>query len=265
MRELSPDEAAGFIASEGFVWHQRFELAPGVWTPGANDVGQLLDAAAVPVDLTGRRALDVGTANGGVAFELERRGADVVAVDVAPPDLYGFDRLHERLGSTATFVRASLYDLRTKVDGHFDVVVCFGVLYHLRHPLLGLDQLRTLVADGGRAWLETALADCRLGPRSHLPLAEFFRWGELGDDPSNWFAPTAAALDGWCRSAGFRVERLVTWPERRPERGLVELRPRPGPPEYRLGSYEVPLAVTLLDEPPRWDAATFDVPAAPPE
>jgi hypothetical protein len=36
----------------------------------------------LPADLTGRRALDVGSFDGFSAFELERRGADVVAIDV---------------------------------------------------------------------------------------------------------------------------------------------------------------------------------------
>ena len=30
----TPDEATTFIEHAEFVWHQRFELAPGVFTPG---------------------------------------------------------------------------------------------------------------------------------------------------------------------------------------------------------------------------------------
>ena len=71
----SAREAAAFIASAGFVWHQRFDLAPGVATPGVSSVEFLLNRAGVPADLTGLSVLDVGTTNGGCAFEAERRGA----------------------------------------------------------------------------------------------------------------------------------------------------------------------------------------------
>ena len=36
----------------------------------------------LPRDLRGRRALDIGTFDGFWAFELERRGAEVVAIDL---------------------------------------------------------------------------------------------------------------------------------------------------------------------------------------
>jgi len=39
-------------------------------------------AKILPADLSGRRALDVGTFDGFWAFELERRGAEVVAADL---------------------------------------------------------------------------------------------------------------------------------------------------------------------------------------
>ena len=64
---------------------------------------------------------------------------------------------------------------------------------------------------------------------------------ELAKDPSNWFAPTVEALEDWCISAGFEIERMGAWPERRPARAMLRARPDAGPAEYEKLSYERPL------------------------
>src|SRR3954452_12230406 len=63
------------------AWYHTIELAPGVVTPGQIDHRGVVDRV-LPKDLRGRRALDVGTFDGFWAFEMERRGAEVVALDV---------------------------------------------------------------------------------------------------------------------------------------------------------------------------------------
>src|SRR5690348_9346260 len=67
--------------SENAAWYHTIELAPGVVTPGAVDLRNVA-AKLLPDDLSGKRALDVGTFDGFWAFEMERRGAEVVALDV---------------------------------------------------------------------------------------------------------------------------------------------------------------------------------------
>ena len=65
-------------------WYHTIDLAPGVVTKGVYDLRRLVGSVGIPDDLTGCTALDIGTANGFWAFEMERRGASrVVAVDVA--------------------------------------------------------------------------------------------------------------------------------------------------------------------------------------
>src|SRR4051794_38772814 len=63
-------------------WYHTQELAPGVETPGMFDLRPYVDRYGIPPDLTGKRVLDVGTFEGFWAFELERRGAEVTAIDV---------------------------------------------------------------------------------------------------------------------------------------------------------------------------------------
>src|SRR5918996_1511962 len=63
-------------------WYHTLELRPGEWTDGWFDLRPAIKHYGLPEDMTGMRALDVGTFDGFWAFEMERRGADVVAIDV---------------------------------------------------------------------------------------------------------------------------------------------------------------------------------------
>jgi hypothetical protein len=81
---------------------------PGVMTPGdwvAIDSAKLLDTVyAVPMDLTGLRALDLGTLDGVHAFELERRGASVTALDIQSTDVTAIPRaITTRYSDTGMF------------------------------------------------------------------------------------------------------------------------------------------------------------------
>src|SRR5437764_13148897 len=109
------------------------ELAPGVVTPGMFDLRPIVDALPWP-DVRGKRCLEVGTYDGFLAFELERRGAaEVVATDIAGhedwdwsselrgegdafaelagPKGGGFEIASEALGSRVERVLTSVYDI----------------------------------------------------------------------------------------------------------------------------------------------------------
>ncbi|MEN3282328.1 MAG: hypothetical protein V7607_3468 [Solirubrobacteraceae bacterium] len=245
--QTDPAGATRLIDEATFVWHQRFELAPGVTTPGVNDIAFLYSLAGLPDDLSGATVLDIGTTNGGGAFEAERRGAArVLAVDIVDPGWFGFDHLHEFLGSTVEFRQGSVYELSSLVGGdRFDVVLFWGVLYHLRHPLLALDQVRAVAGD--RVYVETAVSDWELpDDQRERPLARFYRRDELGADPSNWFAPTSALLGDWLGSSGMEVVDLQSFGgEEGPTRAHASCVVSSGEPEWRELSYEAPLRVTV--------------------
>jgi tRNA (mo5U34)-methyltransferase len=239
--QRSPDEARDFIETSTFQWHQRFDLAPGIPTPGANQVKWLLSMARLPERLAGKSVLDIGTANGGALFELERRGAErLVGVDIYPPDFYGSVAIGEFLGSRAEFIQGNVYDLATRMAGErFDIVLGLGVIYHLRHPLLGLDNIWRLVADDGIAVIETQVADTALPSAAARPFVQFYRY-ELENDSSNWFVPTTTALTEWCRSSGLNPMHIETWPDGPPIRALAVLE-RLDKQEYLDLSYELPI------------------------
>jgi tRNA (mo5U34)-methyltransferase len=238
--EMTPDSAREFMHSTTFLWHQRFELAPGVLTPGTSNVAFLLDRAGVPADLSGRTVLDVGTTNGGAAFEAERRGASrVVAVDIYGPDRFGFTGLRRACASQVEFVQASVYELPEVLPEQFDLVFFFGVLYHLRHPLLALDRLRELAR--GDIAIESAVCDFEQPLLSKGAYVRFYRGAELGNDSSNWFAPSVTALREWVTSCGFAVEAHEAWPSEAPSRAMVRAKRTSAAPEYITLSYEQPI------------------------
>ncbi len=247
-KTLTREAATELAAREDFHWYQRFELSPGVFTPGATDVALLLELAGIPERLDGATVLDLATRNGGAAFECERRGARrVVAVDVADENWFGFAALKDALGSHAEHVQATLYEVPELLGEQFDVVICWGVLYQVRHPLLALDSVRRL--SRGIVSIETAISDHELQDRRDQPLARFFRGAELGGDPGNWFAPNLAALTDWCRSCGLEPTAVRSWPDGAPSRAMVLA--SAGEPEYPRLSLERPLRCSLL--PPSGD------------
>src|SRR3954452_2167300 len=175
-------------------------------------------ATALPEDLSGWRALDIGCNAGFYSFELARRGADVLGIDIDEHYLAQARWARERLGlERAVEVRLlGGYDL-PRLEETFDLVLFLGVLYHLRHPLLALDLISELVR--GQLVLQTLTldeeervsvpADLSLDERGRLrepgwPRAAFVEH-EMAGDPTNWWVPNAAAVEAMVRSTGLRV------------------------------------------------------------
>lgn len=221
------------LTDDSIRWHQRFLLDPaGIYTPGFNSIEHLFDIADIPTDLTGATVLDIGTTNGGSAFLSERRGASrVVAVDICGPEVFGFDKISKSLDSKVIFLKSSVYELPEKLNYEkFDVVFFWGVLYHLRHPLLGLDAINQISAD--MLTIETVISSS--GDSS----ASFYRKDELSNDGSNWWAPSEQCLLDFCESAGFSAKTMSRWDASVSERILVNARVRESAPEYLSLSYE---------------------------
>ena len=144
-------------------WYHAIELAPGEVTDGMFDMRPFVERYGLPDRMDGMRALDVGTFDGFWAFEMERRGADVVALDVdseadldhAPrrrPESFperrrgeGFALARELLGSNVERVAGSIYHATPEsLGGPFDLVLCSLVLLHLRDQLLALERIAGL-------------------------------------------------------------------------------------------------------------------------
>ncbi|NCA68482.1 MAG: magnesium protoporphyrin IX methyltransferase [Sphingobacteriia bacterium] len=83
----------------------------------------------LPADLTGKRLLDAGCGTGALAVEAARRGAEVVAIDVAPTLIeIARERLPRDLGPGS--VRFEAGDMLDPAHGDFDHVVAMDSLIH---------------------------------------------------------------------------------------------------------------------------------------
>ena len=67
---------------EAMSWYHTIDVAPGLTTKGWFDLRPYVSHYGLPERMDGMRALDIGTWYGFWAFEMERRGATVVALDV---------------------------------------------------------------------------------------------------------------------------------------------------------------------------------------
>ena len=206
-------------------WYHTIDIAPGVTTPGWFDLRPIRDRMPWP-GVRGKRCLDIGTFDGFLAFELERRGAaEVVAVDVedhlewdwppdyraadlprdpgfsGPPKGAGFRLAAELMDSSVDYRELSIYDLDPDEIGTFDVVVCGSLLLHLRDPLRALEAVRTVT---GGVFLSSEQIE--IGATLLARRRPVFRLNGSGGD-AQWWLPNAAGHERLLYAAGFEIER----------------------------------------------------------
>lgn len=216
---MSGDELKAAVAA--LPWYHRIELPGGIVTNGWAPIG--VGNYSLPADLTGKRVLDVGAWDGFWTFEALKRGAEyVVAIDDFSNTIWKgeqrswdqFDLCSTALGVTDRCDRKelSVYDVETL--GSFDVVLFFGVLYHLRHPLLALEKLAAVTRE--MICVESAILDhhspyrdgkgepFKAGGYGDSMVMEFYPDDQYGENPTNWWVPTLRTLTTMMRVAGFK-------------------------------------------------------------
>jgi len=264
--ESDPARAREAVARNP-LWYHTIDVAPGVWTPGVFDLRPVVDRLPWP-DVRGRRCLDVGTYDGFLAFELERRGAaEVVATDISDHAEWdhelrlggqstelleqiagekgaGFEIARELLGSRVTKKELNAYDLSPEAVGEFDVVVCGSLLLHLRDPLRALAAIRSVCRDRFMSIEQVDLPLSRMHPRR--PLARIDGTSGRGQ----WWIANAAGHRRLLEAAGFDVERatgayLEPLGEGHPGRGARPRSPRAMAERVLGGGEGVPHAAVL--------------------
>jgi len=205
-------------------WFHNLHLPDGVQTNPAHELGdfpafkwrQIADF--VPADLQGWRALDIGCNAGFYTFELAKRGADVVAIDLNPHYLQQAKWAAQRfaLMHKIEFRQMQVYDL-ADVTETFDLVLFMGVFYHLRYPTLALDIVaqrvrrlmvfQTLTMPGREVYTETdglTFDERQAMLEPGWPKMAFIEHNFAGD-PTNWWAPNHAGVEAMLRAAGLQV------------------------------------------------------------
>lgn len=205
-------------------WFHNLHLPDGTQTAPDHPLGNFpqfkwqkilpyLDA-----DLTGLSALDIGCNAGFYTFELARRGASVLGIDI---DEHYLRQARWAAGQfdfrdRVNFLKMQVYDIGVQARS-YDIIVFMGVFYHLRHPLPALDIVsarfkkfmifQTLTMPGDDVFsvpadLEIEDRDLMLEPG--WPKMAFIE-NNLAGDPTNWWAPNHAAVEAILRSSGLEI------------------------------------------------------------
>ncbi|MEX2195977.1 MAG: methyltransferase domain-containing protein [Thermoleophilaceae bacterium] len=226
MSTTATGEGGGGLAqkvAENPLWYHAIELPGGVVTPGQFDLRPIVDKLPWP-DVTGKRCLDVGTYDGYLAFELDKRGAsEVLAADIddheywdwppreraqgpevlammaGPEKGVGFRIAKEALGSKAERIPVNIYDLNPEEHGTFDVVVCGSLLLHLRDPIRALQAIRSVCSG---VFLSSDHIDVPLTLLQRRKPA-YRLWGER----VQWWLPNMSGYHHMIRVAGFDIEQ----------------------------------------------------------
>ncbi len=196
-------------ADQESYWFHKMALFEDVETAGwSNPLVEKLPHFGLPDDMTGMRVLDIGCAEGFFSFEAERRNAgEVVAIDSFPDSIRRFNICRSAYGSRATAYLCNVYDLSPRTFGTFDMIFFFGVLYHLRHPLLALEKIFQVCA--GSLLLQTAVIEPP--GMTDTPVAQFHPVGMQSGtvekplyDPTVFWMPNSACVKAMLEHVGFR-------------------------------------------------------------
>lgn len=122
-----------------------------------------------------------------------------------------FEICRAALGSRAQSYLTNVYDLDPIHFGTFDLVMFFGVLYHLRHPILALQKIASVCT--GTLLMQTATSQ----DTGDKPMAELYPFGfESGPadnrslDPTCFWFPNFACCVAMLQHVGFQDAKRIS-------------------------------------------------------
>lgn len=150
-------------------FYQSIDLPDG-FHKGQWDHRNTTDPYLGKTDFRGKTVLDVGPGSGFWTFEIERRGGNVIAIELsendkwdivphdgraADEDIMGmkhavagiqeaFWHSHRLLNSRSEVIRCSVYDIPKHLE-KVDIALMGNILQHLRDPFLGLECVASVV------------------------------------------------------------------------------------------------------------------------
>lgn len=204
--------------ADAITWWHSIPLADDYMTRGHSlNLQQTATTWGVPRSLSGKRVLDVGCWNGGFSFECERRGANVVGIDIwqagrglgANLPLYQPDGLmlaREVLQSSMEFVELDAASAADHFgERSFDIVLCFGILYHV-NPYQPVVESLCKVAKS-IVLVETEYLPNREGP-------DWVWMPGHNNDPYIYWYPTPRGLQREFGQYGYQHAPLTQGPSR---------------------------------------------------
>jgi len=197
-----------------FTWYHSFRFG-NVYAPGTitSLKYQMWVSSLIPENLEGKTVLDIGAADGFYSFLCESRGAKkVVAVDWLK--FPGFAAAHKILNSKVEFQKLVVDDstlgftkLKSNIgtindiEEKFDIVLLFGVLYHLPNPTMVIQKLFENT--------DMLLIASHIIDSEELAMYYYPEGSLTTGDTTNWWVPTPSCLTDIGTRIGFEKSVLV--------------------------------------------------------
>lgn len=158
------------------------------------------------MNLKSASVLDLGTADGIVAFGLAALGARrVVAADTF--DNPAFRLARDILGyqdRVEYFPKVQIGALKHSFgDKEFDVIVNCGILYHMLNPQQAFSETRKFIKDGGYMVLESPY-----DPHEDRAILFFNPTESKVNEATTYFVPSRSAMIGMANLGGFQVKAI---------------------------------------------------------
>lgn len=206
-------------------WNHAIALPHGVWTAnpaqrlfGKNQVKwERIEPLLRPLNLSGRRVLDIGCNEGFFTVQVSRLGArEVVGCEISELRLRKARFVAETLQLTnVRFNQISVFDPRFSDLGRFDLALCLGFIHRVPDPF-GVLQLLSKMADIiVLEWKSIPFGSAR------WPLIAYDGRLSLPDDPYSraYFRPSVASVRAILSDLG--LPHHVVAEENRQQRALV--------------------------------------------
>jgi len=208
---MKTSDAGTLEVINSLSWFHSIELPGGVITPGASGppnkaILSLFDT----IDFKGKLVLDIGCWDGLWSFEAEKRGAATIfATDDlsqrSHSDQHTFTVAHELLKSKVIYrPNISVYEIDKLEKRDFDIILFFGVYYHLKHPLYALSKLRGVCREGG-----LLLAEGPLFNNHKISYAKFYYNQWYVNDRANWWVASVKCFREMLECSFFRVDKEI--------------------------------------------------------
>ncbi|MCC6933548.1 MAG: DUF1698 domain-containing protein [Deltaproteobacteria bacterium] len=190
-------------------WFHRIDLGNGLVTPGLeSDLTSTKFEVIKPYiteNLRNKTVLDIGCNAGAISIEFARQGSRVTGIDIRDMYVNQARWVASVLQLDIRYATVPVYQIDSL--GEFDIIVFFGMLYHLRYPMVALDLLKKICK--GQLFIETAItnsdqiimkwANPHPGQRPLDQEADY-----------NWWFPSPNAVMTMLDAAGFKNITLIT-------------------------------------------------------
>lgn len=203
MTNVDSNELAKFASRAAEWWDPRGAFRT------LHEINELrLDYIAERVPLAGSRALDVGCGGGLLAESLAARGAQIVAIDLAPENVAVARHHAAERALTIDYRCVAVEELAGEMPGGFDTVMCLEMLEHVPDPSRIVKACAAALRPGGTAFFSTINRNLKS-----------FAFAIVGAEYVLGLLPRGtheyrklirpAELASWCRTAGLEITELT--------------------------------------------------------